>query len=33
MEYTTGHEISPFYHVPHELAINLVNDLSDEQLA
>jgi hypothetical protein len=33
MEYTTGHEISPFYQVPHQLALKLVEGLTDEQVA
>ena len=32
MEYTTGHEISPFYKVPHQLALQLVEGLTDEQV-
>ncbi len=33
MEYTTGHEISPFYKLPHQLALKLVEGLTDEQVA
>lgn len=33
MEYTTGHEISPFYQAPHQLALQLVEGLTDEQVA